>query len=148
MPTYQHTISLEQCSADRFFLKKHLLGLDHDGGYIVVFNCFAASGPKKLAIIVGTTNWKLYQDILQENIKVAVHHLKLNKSWMMQQDSDTNPTTECFENKKMHVLNWLIRSPDLWHDLKRTIYTRNPRYIAELKQIYKEESFLTACRSD
>lgn len=80
--------------------KKHLLAFDHDGGYVMVFSCIAASGPKQLAIVVGTKNLKLYQDILQENIKVAVHRLKFNKSWMIQQDSDPNPTTEWFEKKK------------------------------------------------
>lgn len=33
-------------------------------------------------------NSELYQQILQENIMVSVHELKLNRKWVMQEDND------------------------------------------------------------
>lgn len=94
--------------------------------------------PHQLEIILGSINLKLHQDSLQENIKVAIHHLNLNISWMKQKDSGPKPTKLWFVKKKMRVLNWPIQLPDLSpirmlrHDLKRTAYAWNPRNINEL----------------
>jgi transposase len=111
--------------------------------------CFAASRPGQLAIIDGKINSQVYQDILQENVRLSVCQLKLNKSWVMQQDNDpkhgSKSTTEWLKQKKIHLLEWPSQSPDLnpiemlWHDLKRAIHTRNPKNIAELKQFCKVE---------
>ena len=60
----------------------------YGGGSIMVWGCFAASGPGQLAIIDGKMNSQVFQDILQENVRLSVHQLKLNRSWVMQQDSD------------------------------------------------------------
>ena len=44
------------------------------------------------------------------------------------------------KSKSIHLLEWPSQSPDLnliemlWHDLKRAVYTRHPKNIAELKQ--------------
>jgi transposase len=54
-------------------------------------------------------------------------------------------TTEWLQQKKIHLLELPSQSPDLnqiemqWYDLKRAVYTRHPKNIAELKQFYKEE---------
>jgi hypothetical protein len=55
---------------------------------IMVWGGFAASGPGQLAIINRKMNSKVYQDILQENVILCVHQLKINRSWVMQQDND------------------------------------------------------------
>jgi hypothetical protein len=67
----------------------------------------------------------------------------------MQQDNDpkhrSKSTTEWLQQKKTRLLEWPSQSPDLnliemlWHDLKRTIHTRHPKNVAELKQVCKEE---------
>ena len=115
----------------------------------MVWGCFAASGPGQLAIMDGKMNSQVYQDILQENVKLFVLQLKLNRSWMMQQDNDpkqrSKSTAEWLQQKKIHLLEWPSQSPDLnliemlWHDLKRAVHTKHPKNIAELKQFCEEE---------
>uniref|UniRef100_A0A803J9K4 Transposase Tc1-like domain-containing protein n=1 Tax=Xenopus tropicalis TaxID=8364 RepID=A0A803J9K4_XENTR len=101
----------------------------YGGGGIMVWGCFAASGPGRI-----------------ENLSPSVHQLKLSRRWVFQQDNNPKhrrkSTTEW---KKIHLLEWPSQSPDLnpiemlWHDLKKAIYTRHPKNIAELKQFCKEE---------
>ena len=40
--------------------------VNYGGGSIMVWGCFAASGPGQLAIIDGKRNSQVYQDVLQE----------------------------------------------------------------------------------
>ena len=63
----------------------------------MVWSCFAASGPGQLAIINGKMNSQVYQDILQENVRLSVRQLKLNRSWVMQQDNDTKHRSKSTE---------------------------------------------------
>lgn len=121
----------------------------YGGGGIMVWGCFVASGPGRIAIIEGKMNSQVYQDILQENLRPSVHQLKLNRRWVLQQDNDpkhrSKSTTEWLKQKKIRLLEWPSQSPDLnpiemlWHDLKKAIHTRHPKNIAELKQFCKEE---------
>uniref|UniRef100_A0A803JRB2 Tc1-like transposase DDE domain-containing protein n=1 Tax=Xenopus tropicalis TaxID=8364 RepID=A0A803JRB2_XENTR len=120
----------------------------YGGGGIKVWGCFAASGPGRIAIIEGKMNSQVYQDILQENLRPSVHQLKLSRRWVLQQDNDpmhrSKSTTEWLKQKKIRLLEWPSQRPDLnliemlWHDLKKAIYTRHPKNIAELKQFCKE----------
>ena len=57
-------------------------------GSIVIWGCSAASGPGQLATIKGKMNSQFYQGILQGDVRVAVHQLKLSRSQVTQQDSD------------------------------------------------------------
>ena len=101
----------------------------------MVWGCFAASGPG--------------QDILQENVRLSVRQLKLNRSWVMQQDNNpkhrSKSTTKWLQQKKIRLLEWASQSPDLnpiemlCHDVKRAVHTKHPKNIAELKQFCKEE---------
>ena len=52
----------------------------YGGGSIMLWGCFAASGPGQLAVIDGKIHSQVYQDILQENVRLFVHQLKLNRS--------------------------------------------------------------------
>ena len=56
------------------------------GGGIMIWGCFAASGPRLLAITDGTMNSGLYQQIISENVRASVREPKLNRKWIMQQD--------------------------------------------------------------
>ena len=101
----------------------------------MVWGCFAASGPGRLAIIDGTMN-SLYQKILKENIRPSVRDLKLKRSWVMQQDNDpkhtSKSTSEWLKRNKMEVLERPSQSPDLnpidmlWHDLEQSVHARKP----------------------
>ncbi|KAF7647330.1 hypothetical protein LDENG_00174060 [Lucifuga dentata] len=54
--------------------------VNHDGENIMVWGCFPASGSGQLTVSEGSLNFKLHQNIMEKNICVAVHHLKLNRS--------------------------------------------------------------------
>uniref|UniRef100_A0AAZ3P037 Transposase Tc1-like domain-containing protein n=1 Tax=Oncorhynchus tshawytscha TaxID=74940 RepID=A0AAZ3P037_ONCTS len=60
----------------------------YGGGSIMVWGCFTASEPGLLAIINGKINSQDYHNILQANVRRSVRQLKLNRSWVMQQDND------------------------------------------------------------
>ncbi len=55
---------------------------------MMVWGCFADSGPRRLAILGGNMNSALYQKILKENDQPSVCDLKLKRTWVMQQDND------------------------------------------------------------
>jgi hypothetical protein len=67
---------------------KLILTVRYSGGSIRVWSCFAASGYGQLANIDVKMNSQVYQDILQENVRLSVCQLKLNRNWVMQQDND------------------------------------------------------------
>lgn len=117
----------------------------------MVWGCFAASGPGRITVINGKMNSKMYQDILQENLRPSVHQLELKRGWVMQQDNDpkhtSKSTKEWIKQKKLRLLEWPSQSPDLnpiemlWHDLKRAIHTTHSKNTAELKQFCTGEWF-------
>jgi hypothetical protein len=84
----------------------------YGGGSIMVWGCFAASRPGKLTIINRKMNSQVYQDVLQENVRLSVHQLKLNRSWVMQQtttqNTEGNHLQKWLQQKKIHVLEWPI----------------------------------------
>ncbi len=115
----------------------------------MVWGCFAASGPGRLAIIDGTMNSALYQKILKKNVQLSVCDLKLKCTWVMQQENVpkhiSKSTSEWLKKNKIKVLEWPSQSLDLnliemlWRDLKQSIHARNPFNVTELKQFCKEE---------
>jgi hypothetical protein len=54
--------------------------VNYGGRSIMVWGCFVASVPGQLAIINGKMNSQVYQDILQENVRLSVCELNLNRS--------------------------------------------------------------------
>ncbi|KAK3549749.1 hypothetical protein QTP86_007732 [Hemibagrus guttatus] len=71
------------------FQKKNIIPtLKYGGGSVMVWGCFAASGPGRLAVINGTMNSAVYQKILKENVRPSVCDLKLKRTWVLQQDND------------------------------------------------------------
>ena len=47
----------------------------------MVWGCFAASGPGRIAVVTGTVNSTVYQKILKENVWPSVCDLKLTGKW-------------------------------------------------------------------
>ncbi len=132
------------------FHKKNIIPtVKHGGGSVMVWCCFAASGPGRLVIINGTMNSAIYQKILKENVRPSVCDLKLKCTWVMQQDNDpkhtSKSTSEWLKKNKIKVLECPNQSPDLnpiemlWHNRKQSIHARKPSNVAELKQFCKEE---------
>ncbi|KAK3515289.1 hypothetical protein QTP70_013482 [Hemibagrus guttatus] len=71
------------------FQKKNIIPtVKYGGGSVMVWGCFAASGPGRLAVINGTMNSAVYQKILKENVWPSVCDLKLKRTWVLQQDND------------------------------------------------------------
>ncbi|KAK3542759.1 hypothetical protein QTP70_002767 [Hemibagrus guttatus] len=132
------------------FQKKNIIPtVKYGGGSVMVWGCFAASGPGRLAVINGTMNSAVYQKILKENVRPSVCDLKLKRTWVLQQDNDpkhtSKSTSEWLKKNKMKTLEWPSQSPDLnpiemlWHDLKKVVHARKPSNVAELQQLYKDE---------
>ncbi len=132
------------------FHKKNIIPtVKHCGGSVMVWGCFAASGPGWLAIIDGTMYSALYQKILKENVQPSVCDLKLKRNWVMQQDNypkhTSKSTSKWLKKNKIKVLEWPSQSPELnpiemmWHHLKQSFHARKPSNVAELKQFCKEE---------
>uniref|UniRef100_A0A9J8CLU9 Transposase n=1 Tax=Cyprinus carpio carpio TaxID=630221 RepID=A0A9J8CLU9_CYPCA len=91
------------------FQKKNiLLTVKYGGGSVMVWGCFAASGPGRLAVINGTMNSAVYQKILKENVRPSVRDLKLKRTWVLQQDNDpkhtSKSTSEWLKKNKMKTL--------------------------------------------
>ncbi|KAK3555210.1 hypothetical protein QTP86_010469 [Hemibagrus guttatus] len=71
------------------FQKKNIIPtVKYGGASVMVWGCFAASGPGRLAVINGTMNSAVYQKILKENVWPSVCDLKLKQTWVLQQDND------------------------------------------------------------
>ncbi|KAK3509719.1 hypothetical protein QTP70_008457 [Hemibagrus guttatus] len=132
------------------FQKKNIIPtVKYGGGSVMVWGCFAASGPGRLAVINGTINSAVYQKILKENVQPSVYDLELKRTWVLQQDNDpkhtSKSTSEWLKKNKMKTLEWPGQSPDLkpiemlWHDLKKVVHARKPSNVAELQQFCKDE---------
>ncbi|KAK3556190.1 hypothetical protein QTP70_005587 [Hemibagrus guttatus] len=132
------------------FQKKNIIPtVKYGGGSVMVWGCFAASGPGRLAVINGTMNSSVYQKILKENDRPSVCDLKLKRTWVLQQNNDpkhtSKSTSEWLKKNKMKTLEWPSQSPDLnpiemlWHDLKKVVHARKPSNVAKLQQFCKDE---------
>uniref|UniRef100_A0A3B4TNE5 Uncharacterized protein n=1 Tax=Seriola dumerili TaxID=41447 RepID=A0A3B4TNE5_SERDU len=79
----------------------------YGGGNLMIWACFAASGPGQLAMIEGKMNSQIYQRIPQDNLRLSVHQLKLSRKCVMQQDNDpkhrSKSTTDWFQKNKIRL---------------------------------------------
>lgn len=77
------------------FQKKNIIPtVKYGDGSVMVWGCFAASGPGRLAVINGAMNSAVYQQILKENVRPSVRDLKLKRTWVLQQDNDPKHTSK------------------------------------------------------
>ncbi|KAK3544300.1 hypothetical protein QTP86_009137 [Hemibagrus guttatus] len=100
------------------FQKKNIIAtVKYGAGSVMVWGCFAASGPGRLVVMNGTMNSAVYQKILKENVRPSVCDLKLKRTWVLQQDNDpkhtSKSTSEWLKKNKMKALEWPSQSPDL-----------------------------------
>ena len=88
------------------FQKKNIIPtVKYGGGIVMVWGCFAAAGPERLAVVTGTMNSAGYQKTLKASVQPSVRDLKLKQTWVLQQDSDpkhtSKSTSEWLKKNKM-----------------------------------------------
>ena len=94
--------------------------------------CFAAFGQGQLAVIDGTMDSDLYQQILKKNVRTSVCELNHKRTWVMQQNQRTRGVQ-------------FILSPEfipiemLQKDLKQAVHWQKPTSIIELRLFCMEE---------
>ncbi len=89
----------------------------YGGGSVMVWGCFAASGPGRLAVINGTMDSAVYQKILKDNVWPSVRDLKLKRTCVLQQDNDPKHTSKSTSE----------------------VHARKPSNVAELQQFCQDE---------
>lgn len=60
----------------------------------MVWGCFSPSGPGRHAMMNGTMNSALHQNVLKENAWPSVQDLRLKRTWFLQQDNDPEHTNK------------------------------------------------------
>ena len=123
--------------------------IKQDGGLLMLWCCFAASGVCTLHRIEGIMRKEYYKEILEENVKKGAQNLELGRRWWFQHDNDPKHkaklVTEWLRKEIINGLEWLSQSPDvnpietLWRELKVRVHARHPKNIAELETICMEE---------
>ncbi len=119
-----------------FQLKNLIPSVKHGGGSMMAWACFAASWPGQPAIIDGTMNSELYQQILKENVRTScLRNRVLRKMWVMQQDNNSKHTSHStirmVKENEVNVWNG-VKSPDinpikrLWKDRSKQLIGGNP----------------------
>uniref|UniRef100_A0A8C1UCV8 Transposase Tc1-like domain-containing protein n=1 Tax=Cyprinus carpio TaxID=7962 RepID=A0A8C1UCV8_CYPCA len=120
-----------------FHKKKIIPTVKHGGGSVMVWGCYAASGPGQLAIIDGIMNSTLFQKIL-----------KLKRTWVMQQDNDlkhtSKSTSEWLKKNKIKDLEWIKNQTKIQlrccgMTLNSPFMLVNPPMWLNLKQFCKKE---------
>ncbi|CAH2086966.1 unnamed protein product [Euphydryas editha] len=114
----------------------------------MVWGCMSAAGVRKLHVIEGTMDHKMYIDILNFFLSVSAEKLGLGGDFVFQQDNDPKHTA-------YNTKNWLLynvpgqlhtppQSPDmnpiehLWRILENSIRGRQASNLAEFIDILQK----------
>ncbi|GFS71129.1 transposable element Tcb1 transposase [Trichonephila clavipes] len=121
----------------------------HDGGSVMVWGCMASNGVGNLVFIDGIKDYKLYIDILDNNLKESAKKLDLDGNFIFQLDNDPKHTARnvkmwCLFHCKQQ-LHTPPQSPDinvienLWATLEIAVQKHQIRNKSHLKQVLQEE---------
>uniref|UniRef100_A0A8R1IBM4 DDE_3 domain-containing protein n=1 Tax=Caenorhabditis japonica TaxID=281687 RepID=A0A8R1IBM4_CAEJA len=122
----------------------------HGGGSVMVWGCFSDTSMGPLKRIVGTMDRYVYEDILENTMRLWVRS-NLGRSWVFQQDNDPKHTSghvaNRFRRRRVDLLEWPSQSPDLnlieqmWEELERRLKgvraSNTNQKFAQLKAAWK-----------
>nr|pir protein ZK218.2 [imported] - Caenorhabditis elegans [Caenorhabditis elegans] len=115
------------------------------GGTVMVWGAFTEKKKLEIQFVSSKMNSTDYQNVLELELSKYLRHYS-RKDFRFQQDNATihvsNSTRDYFKLKKINLLDWPARSPDLnpienlWGILVRIVYAQNKTYptVASLKQ--------------
>jgi transposase len=118
-------------------------------GKVSLWGCICAGGLGHAELYVDSLNAHRYQTILGLNLVSSAHQFWPRGQWWFQQDGASQHTAgtsrDWFHNHGIDLIDWPAWSPDLnpieelWNDLKRRVYGRNPKSMDELERCITEE---------
>ncbi|KAI4883732.1 hypothetical protein NFI96_020866, partial [Prochilodus magdalenae] len=104
--------------------------VNYGGGSVMVWGCFAASGPGRLAVINGTMYSTVYQKILKENVRPSVRDLKVKRTWFcsrtMIQNTPARPPVKRDGQLAAPCAKTLRMGPCQWHTESTHVSCQSP----------------------
>lgn len=118
-------------------------------GKVSLWGCICAGGLGHAELYVDTLDARHYQTILGLNLVSSAHPFWPTGHWWFQQDNWTVHTAgtsrDWLHNHGIDLIDWPAWSPDLnpieelWNDLKRRVYGRQPNSMEQLERYITEE---------
>jgi hypothetical protein len=91
----------------------------HGGGNAMVWGCMGYAGVGELAIVEGIMNAKGYVNILRANLKKSVRKLRIQNSYLFQQDNDPKHTARITREWPLYNARGLLETPPQSPDIIR-----------------------------
>jgi transposase len=131
------------------FEQKYLGQEERLEGAVWLWGCFCADGLGHGELYEGTLDARRYQSILAFNLVKSAHTFWPKGQWWYQQDNASPHTAGTsrawFHNHGIDVIDFPPWSSDLnpienlWHDLKRRVYSHHPKTMEELEHFIGKE---------